>query len=194
MGNAMMYQNPIISEMKIKSANNKRIYINGAIDEDIATEVSYYVNKIIEMDKKIDNPVKEVTFLINSFGGSVVFGNSIIANIIRLKSLNYHTIAIIESCAFSMAFDIICHCDERIGYECSQFLLHQTQMGQDGELKEFEREIVFQKKVWDLSVDYYVKNTKLTRERVNEIYDRKENYFFLSQEALENGSIHKIIK
>lgn len=193
MSNTMIYQNPIISEMKIKSANNKRIYLNGYIDEDMATEVSYYVNKIIEMDKKIDNPIKEVIFPINSFGGSVVWGNSILTSIQKLKNNSYTTIGIVESCAFSMAYDILCNLDYRVGGKHSQYLLHQTQMGQDGELKEFEREVEFQKKVWEQSVDYYVKNTKLTRERINEIYDRKENYFFLSDEALINGSIHEIL-
>jgi len=189
----MMYINPVISEIKIKSANNKRIYISGVIDEDMAIEVSYFINKIIEIDSKTDNPKKEVVFIINSFGGSVLAGNSIIANILLLKSLGYKTISIIESCAFSMAYDLIVNTDERLCFKYSQFLLHQTLMGQDGELKEFEREVSFQKKAWDLAVDYYVENTKLTRERVNDIYDRKENFFFLADEALANGTIHKIL-
>lgn len=188
------YQNPVISEMKIKSSNARRIYLNGVVDEDMAMEVSYMTNKIIEMDEKFPNQnKKEVTFIFNSFGGSVIFGNSILGNILRLKSLKYKTIGIVESCSFSMAYDILIHLDERIGYKYSQYLLHQTQMGAEGELKELSREVDFQKKVWELSVDYYVTNTKLTRERINEIYDRKENYFFTADEALENGSIHKII-
>lgn len=187
------YYNPIISEMEVKSCNNKRIYLNGYVDEDMAMKVSYYTNKIIEMDKKLENPTKEVTFILNSFGGSVVFGNSILGNIYKLKSLNYKTIGVVESCAYSMAYDILVNLDERIGYKYSQYLLHQTQMGEQGELKELAREVEFQKKVWEMSVDYYVENTKLTRERINEIYDRKENYFFTAEEALENGTIHKIL-
>ncbi len=187
------FYNPVLTEMKIKSANNRRIYLNGVVDEEMATEVSYYTNKIIEMDKKITSPTKEVTFIFNNFGGSVIFGNSIIGNIHRFKSLNYKTIGIVESCAFSMGYDILVNLDERIGYKYSQYLLHQTQTGVEGELKEMAREVDFQKKVWEMSVDYYVANTKLTRERINEIYLRKENYFFTADEALENGTIHKIL-
>ena len=193
MSGAYIYQNPIISEMKVKSANNKRIYLNGYVDEDMAMEVSYYVNKIIEIDNKSDNPKKEVIFIINSFGGSVIWGNSILTSIQKLKNNGYKTIGIVESCAFSMAYDILCNLDYRIGGKYSQYLLHQTWFGQDGELKEFEREVDFQKKVWQQSIEYYITNTKLTRERVEEIYDRKENYFFLSDEALLNGSIHEIL-
>jgi len=193
MGNGQVYINPVIQEMKIKSANNRRIYLNGYVDEDMAIETSFYVNKIIEMDKKLETPKKEVTFLINSFGGSIVWGNSVLTSIQSLKNNGYKTIGIIESCAFSMAFDILCNLDYRIGGLHSQYLLHQTGMGQDGELKEFERELIFQKKVWEQAVKYYTKNTNLTRERINEIYNSKENYFFTAEEALENGSIHKII-
>ena len=92
-----------------------------------------------------------------------------------------------------MAFDIIIHCDERIGYGLSQYLLHQTSFGQGGELKEFEREVEFQKKLWEKSADYYAKLTKIPRERINEIYDRKENFFFDAETALELGVIDKIM-
>lgn len=192
MGN-VQYISPIISEIEIKSANNGRIYLNNIVDEEMSTKVSYFVNKIIEMDKLNSNSDKTVTFLINSCGGSIVSGNSIIGNINRLKKLGYKTIAIVESCAYSMAYDILVNCEYRYCYDLSTFLLHQTSFGQGGELKEFEREVDFQKKLWEMSVDYYVANTNISRERVNEIYDRKENYFFTAKEALENGSIQQIL-
>ena len=187
------YINPIISEIEIKSANNRRIYLNDIVDEEMATKVSYFINKIIEMDKLNSNSDKTVTFLINSCGGSIISGNSIIGNINRLKKLGYKTVAIVESCAYSMAYDILVNCEYRYCYDLSTFLLHQTSFGQGGELKEFEREVDFQKKLWEMSVDYYVANTNISRERVNEIYDRKENYFFTAKEALENGSIQQIL-
>lgn len=137
-------------------------------------------------------PNKEVTFIFNNFGGSVDHGNSIISNIKKLKSHGYKVKGIVESCACSMGFDILVHCDERVGSSLSYYLLHQTQFGMGGELKEFEREYKFQKVLWNKSVDYYVANTKIPRERIEEIYDRKENYFFDSEEALLNGTIHKI--
>ena len=185
--------NPILMDIEVKSANNKRIYLNGFVDDDMAIKVSYFTNKILELDKLKAPRSKEVTFLINSYGGSVIAGNSIIGNIKRLQKEGYKVIAICESCAFSMAYDILIHCDIRKGYELSQYLLHQTSYGQGGELKEMIREADFQKKVWDISVNYYVKNTELTRDRIEEIYEKKENYFFTAQEALENGSIDEII-
>lgn len=193
MNENMMLYNPVVNEIEVKSANNRRIYINGVVDENMATKFSYFVNKIIKLDSQNSNTKKKVTLLINSYGGSVISGNSIIGNIKRLQKLGYEVIGVVESCAYSMAYDILINCTKRYAYELSTFLLHQTAFGQSGELAEFEREVEFQKKLWNMAVDYYVSNTKLSRERVEEIYKTKENYFFTAQEALENGSIHKII-
>lgn len=187
------------NEIEQASANQGRIYLNGIVNEDMAVKVSYYVNKIIETNKKYeeaglkDKKIKTVTFLINSYGGSVLHGNAIIGNIKRLQQNKIKVVGIVESIAYSMAFDIIIHCDERIGYGLSQYLLHQTAFGQGGELREFEREVEFQKKLWEKSADYYAKLTKIPRKRIDEIYDRKENYFFDAETALELGVIDKII-
>nr|DAQ97477.1 MAG TPA: hypothetical protein [Caudoviricetes sp.] len=188
-----------IMEMEHASANQGRIYLNGVVNEEMAVAVSYYANKIIENNKSYDSlgmkdkKIKTVTLLINSYGGSVIHGNAIIGNIKRLQKHKIKVIGVVESIAYSMAFDIIIHCDERIGYGLSQYLLHQTSFGQGGELKEFEREVEFQKKLWEKSADYYAKLTKIPRERINEIYDRKENFFFDAETALELGVIDKIM-
>ena len=187
------------NEIEQTSANQGRIYLNGIVNEDMAVKVSYYVNKIIETNKKYeeaglkDKKLKTVTFLINSYGGSILHGNAIIGNIKRLQKHKIKVVGVVESIAYSMAFDIIIHCDERIGYGLSQYLLHQTAFGQGGELREFEREVEFQKKLWEKSADYYAKLTKIPRKRIDEIYDRKENYFFDAETALELGVIDKII-
>ena len=188
-----------IMEMEQVSANQGRIYLNGVVNEEMAVAVSYYANKIIEGNKRYDSlgmkdkKIKTVTLLINSYGGSVIHGNAIIGNIKRLQKHKIKVVGVVESIAYSMAFDIVIHCDERIGYGLSQYLLHQTSFGQGGELKEFEREVEFQKQLWEKSAEYYAKLTKIPRKRIDEIYDRKENFFFDAETALELGVIDKII-
>ena len=180
------------------SASQGRIYLNGMISPELAIKFSYYVNNIIETNNRYDElglkdkKFKTVTLLINSYGGSVEHGNSIIGNIKRLQKNKIKVIGIVESTAYSMAFDIFIHCDERIGYGLSQYLLHQTAFGMRGELKEFEREVEFQKLVWEKAVDYYVKLTKIPRERIEEIFDKKENFFFDAETALKLGVIDRI--
>ena len=145
------YINPIINEIEIKSANNRRIYLTGTIDKDMAIKVSYFTNKILEMDKIKPPQNKEITFIINSNGGSVIYGNSILTNIQLMKNNGYKIIGKVESMAYSMAFDILVNCDYRIGGKYSTYLLHQTAFGIGGELKEIENEVEFQKKMWEMS-------------------------------------------
>lgn len=187
------YINPIINEIEVKSANNRRIYLTGYIDEEMAIKVSYFTNKILEIDKLRPPEKKEITFIINSNGGSVIYGNSILTNIQLMKNNGYKIIGKVESMAYSMAFDILVNCDYRIGGKYSTYLLHQTAFGIGGELKEIENEVEFQKKIWEMSIDYYVKNTNLTREQVEEIYGSKINKYFTSYEALNNGILNEII-
>ena len=39
------YVDPIIQEIEVKSANNKRLLIYGTIDDDLATKFSYFTDK-----------------------------------------------------------------------------------------------------------------------------------------------------
>lgn len=185
--------NPVINELEIKSANNNTIYITGEINETMAVKFSYFCDKIIQINMIKSEPNYEIKLLFASQGGSVDYGNLIIGKMRALQSMGYTFIGVVESMAFSMAYDILVHCDKRIGYKYSQYLLHQTYFGIASELKEFQREIEYQKKLWEIAVNYYVENTKISRERIEQIYDRKENYFFTADEALENGSIHEIL-
>lgn len=188
--------NPIINEMKINSAiRDRRLYLTDVLDEDLAFEICYFLRRIYDIDKKnnIKDEDKIITIICNCYGGSVIHGNAIIGLIEFLKSENYKIIALVEGFCYSMAFDIVICCSERIGYPLSQYMIHQTQLGNHGELAELERDVNFNKKMWEQSIQYYTKYTKLTRERLEEIYKCKENYFMLADEALELGVIDKII-
>ena len=187
------YIDPIMQEIEVKSANNKRLLVYGVVNDTMAAKFSYFTDKIIANDKIHKSKDRDVRVMINSYGGSVMAGNSIIHSINKLKKQGFRVVGEVESCCYSMAYDVLVNCDYRVGSKTSTYLLHQTAYGISGELQEQMREAQFQKKLWEKSVDYYVKNTKLSRERINEIYDRKENYFFDEIEALENGSIHEIV-
>lgn len=191
----IQYINPIHNEIKINSAlRDRRIYITGVIDIDTSLEVCHLMRRIYDMDCKSNREEKTITLVLDvCYGGSILAGNSIIGMINFLKSKSYKIIGICQSCAFSMGIDILVNCTERYGFSLSQYMLHQSQVGMEGELAEVEKDVEFQKKQWQQSVEYYIKNTKLTREKLEEIYKYKINYFMLAEEALENGIIHQII-
>lgn len=189
------YINPIHNEIKINSAlRDRRVYITGVITSDTSLEVCHLMRRIYDNDLKSNNQDKTITLILDvCYGGSVLAGNAIIGMIKFLQSKSYEVIGICQSCAFSMGIDILVNCTKRFGFVLSQYMLHQTQVGMEGELAEAERDVEFQKKQWQQSVKYYVENTKLTKEKIEEIYKYKINYFMLADEALENGIIQEII-
>lgn len=191
----MQYINPLHNEIKINSAlRDRRIYITGVIDLDTSLEVCHLMRRIYDNDIKSNNQDKTITLILDiCFGGAILAGNSIIGMMSFLKSKGYKIVGICQSCAFSMGIDLLVNCTERYGFLLSQYMLHQSQVGMGGDLAEVEKDVEFEKKQWEQSVQYYIENTKLTREKLEEIYKYKINYYMLAEEALKNGIIQKII-
>lgn len=190
-------QSNVIDEIIRKSAVRDRIiHIFGVVEDTMALEVQHYINRIIRKDseeRKTDDE-KKITLLINSYGGSVWSGNIIIGAINHAQSLGYEVTGICQGFAFSMAFDILLACDKRHGYTFSEYMMHQTQCGhQYGALVQGERSLQYSKKQWEKSVDMYVAKTKITRESIEEMYEKDRDWFMLTEEALELGVIHEII-
>lgn len=186
--------NKLIEDIKLNSALKKRtIYINGIIDEDLSFETCYFLNRIKELDC-ISGNKEPINLIIDSYGGSVISGNAIIGIIENLKNNGYVINAYIQGFAYSMAFDIICCCTNRYGYKYSQYMIHQTQLSVGyGSLIQYKRNIEFEEKQWQQSVDYYLKYTKISKEKIEEIYKHDIDYFMLADEAFDLGVIHEII-
>lgn len=187
--------NPIHNEIKINSAlRDKTVYLVGQIDDDTSLEITHFLRRINDNDLKSNNINKQITIIIDSYGGSVWSGNAIIGMMNYLKSKGYTITGIVQSMCFSMAFDILCNCDKRYGYSHSEYMIHQSQGGNPyGALVKAERMVAYNKKQWNKSVEYYIKDTKITREQIENLYETDLEWFMLSEEALELNVINKII-
>ena len=194
----MRVQSGLVTEMKSNSAiRDRRIFLNGNINEDTSFETCYFMNRIKDIDDIEGKPYEErlpIYLIINSYGGSVILGNAILGVIEHFKSLGYEIIGVVQGFAYSMAFDILITCSKRYGYKMSDYMLHQTQTGYyPDDLVSHERDIEYTKRQWEKSVDYYVANTKISRERIQEVYEKRINWFMDAKEAEKLGIIDKII-
>lgn len=191
----MNFINPLALEIKTVSAlRDKRIHINGVVDDDMALEVCHFMQRIYDNDLKSSACKKEITLLIDTYGGSVWAGNSIIGMINYLKGKGYTVTGIVQSKCFSMGFDILVNCDKRYGRSHSEYMIHQTQGGNPhGALIKAERMLKYNKKQWEKSIEYYIKDTKITKKQVEDLYDRDLEWFMLSEEALELNVIQSIV-
>lgn len=194
----MRVQSGLVTEMKSNSAiRDRRIFLNGNINEDTSFETCYFMNRIKDIDDIECKPYEErspIYLIINSYGGSVICGNAILGTIEHFKSLGYEIIGVVQGFAYSMAFDILITCSKRYGYKMSDYMLHQTQTGYyPDDLVSHERDIEYTKRQWEKSVDYYVANTKISRERIKEVYEKRINWFMDANEAIQLGIIDQIL-
>ena len=194
----MKMSNGLITEMKINSAmRDRRIFLNGVVDEDLSFETCYFLNKIKDLDDKENIPVEKrgkITLVINSYGGSVIWGNAIIGVIENLKSIGYRIDGVVQGFAYSMAFDILICCTHRYAYRLADVMLHQTQTGHyPDDLVALERDVEYTKKQWEKSVDYYVKYTDISREKIQEVYDKRINWYMDVEEAKKYRVIDEIL-
>lgn len=199
MGNGMV--NQLTNEIKLVSAlRDRQIHINDTIDDDMALETTHYMRRIYQEDcKRLENIPnykvdKNITLLIDTYGGQVWSGNAIIGEMNHLKSKGYSFTGIVTSKCFSMGFDVLCNCDVRLGYSHSEYMIHQSQTNTPyGDLVKAERIIEYNKKQWEKSTEYYIKDTKLSKEILNDLYERCLEWFMLSEEALSLNVIQEII-
>jgi len=187
--------NPVTNEIKINSAlRDRNVYLVGEIDDDSSLEICHFLRRIYDNDVKLTNKSKEITLIIDSQGGSIWAGNGIIGTMNFLKSKGYKFIGIVQSMCFSMAFDILCNCDIRKGYSHSEYMIHQSQGGNPfSALVKAERMVHYNKKQWEKSIEYYIKDTNITREQIEDLYNRDLEWFMLSEEALDLNVIQEIL-
>lgn len=187
-------QSNIVNEIiKVSALRDDTIHIFGVVEDEMALEVQHYINKIVKKNEKKES--KEITLLINSYGGSVWAGNIIIGAINYAQSKGFSVIGVCQGFAFSMAFDILLSCDVRYGYSFSEYMMHQTQCGtQYGALVQGERSVKYSREQWEKSVEMYIDKTNITKEEIEDMYEKDRDWFMLTEEALERNVIHKILK
>lgn len=183
-------------DIKINSAlRDNKVIVNDVIDDESSLEICHLLQRICDENINLPKKDKIITLLINSYGGSVYAGNAIIGMMDYLKSKGYRFIGIVQGMAFSMAFDILCNCDERYGFSHSEYMIHQSQIGaRQQSLIKIERMVKYQKAQWEKSIKYYTRDTKLTVEQLRDIYDNDKELWLLAEEALELNIVQKILK
>lgn len=188
-----MEDNFFIENLYRKAINERVIEIDGIIDEKLGSLVCSLIELIAEMDG--DTAPKPIILKIHSSGGSVWEGNRIIGTMnFYKKNAGYTFTGVVTGIAFSMAFDILCNCDQRYGYKYSEYMLHQSQVGiPPNSLVKSDSLIEYYKKQWEKSVEYYIKDTKLTKKELKKLYENDKELWLLSEEALKLNIIQKII-
>jgi len=190
-------QDKIIEEMKLTSAiRDRRIFINEVIDTDVSFKTVYFLDRIVSLDNKSNIPILErenIEILIDSPGGSISSGLSIISKVEELKDMGYKIITTDQANASSMAFMLLIVGSERRAYRYSDCLAHQPSQWTGGTLQDLEDEVSELKRLWILMKMLIIKYTKIPESRLDEVKEKKQDWILTPYQALEMGCIDYIM-
>ena len=124
MGN-VQYVDQILQEMKVKSANNRKIIFDGEVNDNECIKACYYLDKLVAQDKLVGTK-EPITILIHSPGGSIYSGNILLGKIKQLQDkMGYTIIGEVGGYACSMGFQILQQCKIRKCNSYSRLMFHQ---------------------------------------------------------------------
>ena len=183
----------------------KLIMINGVIDEtngiNIINQLQEIVNQVEAIVMYNDNcryghmvkPTPSLKIIINSPGGSVAYGTSIISMIEDLKDMGCLVITIAQF-AYSMGFCIWMSGDLRYfgNNKLSTVMHHQCSAGTIGTLTEMQNDIDEYKKQEVALNEYIAERSNMTLELQEK--NKHENWFIRHDEAVELELINEDIK
>ena len=81
----------------------------------------------------------------------------------------------------------------RKAYRNTTFMIHEISSGAIGKLADLEESVDETKRLNKVLFDIIEKETKITKEQLEEVYIKKQDWFLTAEEALELGLITEII-
>lgn len=174
----------------IEDNEQRRIYINSGIDENIVDTAVYHILRYNRLDK--DTPItsrEPIKIYINSPGGSVADGYALI-DAIKLSKTPVYTINLAN--CLSMALLIFISGHKRFCMPHAEFLLHDGSSGCFDSVSKMQDRLKFESEQIDkMTKEYILSNTSITKEQY-EMNMRKE-WYFLPQEGKSIGVVDSII-
>jgi ATP-dependent Clp protease protease subunit len=194
-----------IKEIEIK---DRTITIFNDVDE---STMSSAVEKIVQINQEDDAWIRNIysameasgakfspttiemphiQILLSTYGGNVYDGLSLYDAIKNSKT------DVDITCfgkIMSMGIVILLSAKTRKAYRNTTFMIHELTSGVIGKLADMEESIDEAKRINRVLFDIIEKETKITHSWLKEIYNKKKDWFFTAEEALEIGLITEII-
>ena len=168
-----------------------------AADEDVYND---NIRALAEIDKSlVDAYRKNVKFPpiyidISSGGGSVYHGFAIYDILSQVNAEGKHElIAKVSGFAASMATIIMLGCDKRIANANTRFMIHSISSFIFGKIQDMQDDLEETKELSRIVKEIYTKKTKITAKKLDDIEEKKKDWWFSSEEALKLNLITDII-
>lgn len=131
-----------------------------------------------------------IQVLLSTYGGDVYDGLSLYDAIKNSKT------EVDITCfgkIMSMGIIILLASKNRKAYRNTTFMIHEISSGGIGKLADLEESVDEAKRLNKVLFDIIEKETKITKAQLEEIYNKKQDWFLTAEEALKLGIITEII-
>lgn len=178
---------------------SRKIVIAEPITDTLAGRVIEHLMEINSYDEYMEKSIagvkgtyepEPIEIFITSGGGSAHAGNAIIG---AMEMSETPIITYGLGIVASMALAIFVAGDIRIAHRFCRFMYHSVAYGEDGALQDHIDGIKEVTVVQDMYNSLF-KNTKLTKEMMDEITMKRQNFFFSGKKAVQFGIADEVIK
>ncbi len=139
----------------------------------------------------IDYTPKPIKIYIDSYGGQVYQCFGLLA-IMESSITPLHTI--VTGAAMSCGFMMAIHGHKRLAYKNATLMYHQVSSFAFGKLKDMEEDVIEAKRLQAMIEEMTLDKTNITKERLEAVYKKKEDWFLSAKDALKHGVIDEIVK
>lgn len=183
----------------LRIPKQRSLFLTEQVDQ---SSISSITKKIIEINEDDEMLIKQAELIgfeykpkpihlyIDSFGGSIYQCMSLVS-VIAKSEVPVHTICM--GAAMSAGFIILISGHRRYAYQYSTPLYHQASTILYGTVKTIEEDINETKRLQKLIEKITLEKTKISKERLKEVYEKKLDWYMTAEEALKLSVVDEIL-
>lgn len=188
------FMNGFSQQMRFSMAMNQRIImLYDDVDDNSMMESIYYLNKLKYMDEKFCDDKKPIEIQINTCGGAVEDGLSLLSLIENMKSDGYHIITTNIGRGYSMGFFLSICGTERRAYRYAKYMYHDVSYGVYGKHGNILEQVEFTEKIQKDMISIATKYTNLSEDFFLDINARKADKYFTAEDMLGIKGVDTIV-
>ncbi len=174
------------------ATKERKILIYDDVDENSILECMYYLYRFKSVDEQI-GVKKPIDIMINTSGGSVMDGLSLISLIESMKDQGWTINTYNIGYCFSMGFLISIVGTNRYAYRYSTYLYHDVSTQMEGKAASIDERMAEVHRLREIGTNIVTKYTSLTRKDIEKIYANKLDKVYSPEEAVNLHIADKII-
>lgn len=139
-------------------------------------------------------PAYSISVILNTPGGFCYDGfciSNTISEICAERPVTVHASGVVASMGISVLLAV--PLEARSASRNTTFMIHQVLSAMFGKVADLENRLDESKRIQAIIWDTIAKNTRITREQLQDCYDHKRDWYISAEEALELGLISKIV-